>query len=122
MIKRSHLCSSSEPIAEQRRTLKTPVKAVLGSLPRSFTLLHTQQHRMTSNNHKLNTVLCVAFRNETVMDPRESQVSSGDNVELNCETPSLTQQFNRHLNQRSLLDLMTRRENGEGNDLIKLPS
>lgn len=104
MIKRSHLCSSSEPITDQRRMLKTPGKAVQGSLPRSFTILHTQQHRMTSNNHKLNTVSCVAFHDETVTDPRESQVSSGDNVELNCATPSLTQQFNRHLNQRSLLD------------------
>lgn len=101
MIKRSDLCSSSEPITEQRSRPKTPFKAVL----RSFTILHTQQHRTTSNNDKLNSVLCVAFPNETVVDPGESQVSSGDNVELNCETPSLTQQFNRHLNQRSLLDL-----------------
>lgn len=76
-------------------------------------ILHTQQHRMTSNSRKLNTVLCVAFHSETAMDPGESQGSSGDNVELNCETPSLTQQFNGHLNQRSLLDLKGQEEKME---------
>lgn len=43
----------------------------------------------------------------------EGQVSSGDKVELNCETPSFTQHFNRHLNQRSLLDLKGQEEKME---------
>ena len=38
------------------------------------------------------------------MDPGESQSSSEDDEKLDCETPSLTQQFSSHVDQRSPLE------------------